>query len=589
MSFDAFMTRAVAAELNVKLSGARVEKVLQPSKDEIFLALHKESEHFRLQINAGAQSPRIGITRESPENPKAPPMFCMLLRKHLTGAKISKVLQRDFERVIEIELETYDEMGFYTKRRLITEIMGRYSNAVLCDGNYKILNALRPVDFTTSRKRQLLPQMTYEMPPSQDKINPFDETREALFAATADCGEITDKTVMSRYIGFSPLTAKELVARASVNGRATALTVWEALSELLERTRNTDFKPTLLFSEDGMPKDFSCFEITQSIGNMKTVAFESFGELTDAFFAENERRERERSRAHATEKLLKNIESRLVKKLELQSNELKDTEKKAEYKQKADLITANIYRFSEKTDKVTVVDYVDDGNGGYEEREVELTLERGMSAPAAAQKLYKKYVKAKNAEVEISAQIEKGEAELKYIRSVLDALSRSVGQAELDEIREELTETGYIRLKSGESKGAKFGKKQQSRQLKNPIKSVTSGGFTVLTGKNNLQNDYLTFKLASKNDYWFHVKSVPGSHTLLICDGAEPTDRDLTEAAEIAARNSKAAEQGKADVDYTRVKNVKKPSGARPGFVIYDNYKTATVLLNAPVSVKTEK
>ena len=587
MSFDAFMVRAVATELEKALTGARVEKVLQPSKDEIFLALHRESEHFKLQINAGAQSARIGITGESPENPKVPPMFCMLLRKHLTGAKISRVFQRGFERVIEIELETYDEMGFFTKRRLITEIMGRYSNAVLCDDAYKIINVLRPVDFTTSRKRQLLPQMTYEMPPSQDKVDPFDETREAFLEYFSALGEIDGRSLTDRYIGFSPLTARELVMKAENNG---AEALWEAFAELLERTRNGDFVPTMLVLPSGKPQDFSCFEPKHCVGELKTVRFGSFGELTDGFFAEKERRERERSRAHATERVLKNAESRLVKKLELQAKELKDTEKKADYKRQADLITANIYGFKGDVTELTVTDYVDDGNGGYREEQVEIKLERGLSAPAAAQKLYKKYAKAKNAEIEITAQMEKGEAELRYVRSVLDALSRSVGQAELDEIRAELSETGYIRISDGQNKKNGKGTKNASsqKQIKNPIKSVTSGGFTVYTGKNNLQNDYLTFKIASKSDYWFHVKGVPGSHTVLLCDGREPTERDLTEAAIIAAKNSKAAEQDRADVDYTRIKNVKKPSGARPGYVIYDGYNTATVQLNAPVTDKTE-
>ena len=587
MSFDAFMVRAVASELDRALTGARVEKVLQPSKDEIFLALHRESEHFKLQINACAQSARIGITKEAPENPKVPPMFCMLLRKHLTGAKISRVLQRGFERVIEIELETYDEMGFFTKRRIITEIMGRYSNAVLCDDGYKIINVLRPVDFTTSRKRQLLPQMTYEMPPSQDKIDPFNETREAFFEHFSGLPEINAKAVTDRYIGFSPLTAKELIAAAE-NGTPEAL--WNTFSELIDRTRNGEFVPTMLVLPNGKSQDFSCFEPKKCIGELKTVRFNSFGELADGFFAEKERCERERIRVHATERVLKNAESRLVKKLELQAQELKDTEKKSEYKRQADLITANIYRFNGSTDKLIVTDYVDDGQGGYTEQQVVIKLERGLSAPSAAQRLYKKYAKAKNAEIEIKAQIEKGETELRYVRSVLDALTRSVGQSELDEIRAELAETGYVRLNESANKRIdKNGKKSaEKKQLKNPLKSVTSGGFTVLTGKNNLQNDYLTFKTAAKNDYWFHVKGFPGSHTVLICDGKEPSEQDLTEAAFIAAKNSKAAEQNRADVDYTRIRNVKKPSGARPGFVIYEGYNTATVQLNAPENVKTE-
>lgn len=577
MSFDAFMCRAVAAELNTVLSGARVEKVLQPSKDEIFFAFHKGSEHFRLQINAGGRAPRIGITRENPENPKAAPMLCMLLRKHLTGAKLTRVFQRDFERVIEIEFETYDEMGFFTKRRVITEIMGRYSNAILCDEEYKILGVLRPVDFTTSSKRQVLAGMRYELPPSQDKINPLADTQDS-FIANFEGKELNAKTVMELYCGFSPLIANEAVARAKKDGQITVCSLAGAIETLVTDTKSGNFTPTALVREDGRIKDFSCFDILEVPEGFKTLKMDSFGALTDFFFAENERREREKSRAHETMRMLKNAEARIEKKLALQRKELADTEKKVEYKQKADLITANIYRFNGKTEKVTVIDYIEDGQGGYTEKEVEIVIEKGTSAPAAAQKLYKKYAKAKNAEREITLQIEKGENELAYIRSVLDALDRVNGQLELDEIRAELTEMGYIRTQKDEKK-KQGNKAPQKKKIGEPHKFTTSGGFTVLVGKNNLQNDYLTFKVASKNDYWLHVKNIPGSHTILLCDGKDPNDADLTEAAVLAAKNSKAAEQDRVDVDYTRVKNVKKPSGSRPGFVIYDNYKTTVVVL----------
>ena len=577
MSFDAFMTLGVAAELNTVLSGARVEKVLQPTKDEIFLALHKGSEHFRLQINAGGRAPRIGITAENPENPKVPPILCMLLRKHLTGAKLISVFQRGFERVIEIEFETYDEMGFFTKRRLITEIMGRYSNAVLCDETYKILGVLRPVDFTTSSKRQMLVGMIYELPPAQNKTNPLTETKEGFFVAF-EGRELNENTLMELYSGFSPITAREVVLSAQKNGEITVCALWGAFEALIFNAKALLFSPTLLTYADGKPKDFSCFDITNAPSGYETVKADSLSALSDLFFAENERREREKYRAHETERLLKNAEARIEKKIAIQRKELADTEKKSEYKQKADLITANIYRFNGKAERVTVIDYVDDGQGGYTEKEVEIVIEKGMSAPAMAQKLYKKYAKAKNAEREITMQIEKGEAELVYIRSVLDALDRVNGQSELDEIRAELAEIGYIKQKNDEKK--KYANKnQQKKKLGQPHKFTTSGGFTVLVGKNNLQNDYLTFKVAAKNDFWFHVKNVAGSHTVLLCEGREPSDMDLTEAAVLAAKNSKACGQDKATVDYTRIKNVKKPSGSRPGFVIYDNYKTTVVPL----------
>lgn len=599
MGFDAFMLRAAAWEIDKTLSGARVEKVLQPSKDEVFLAMHKDGSHFRLHINAGASAARIGITRENPENPKVPPMFCMLLRKHLTGARLIKAVQKDFERVMELEFETYDEMGFLTVRRLICEIMGRYSNAVLCDADYKILNVLRPVDFTTSSKRQLLPQMRYEYPPAQDKKDPLCETPEGFMESVTECdGNTLAKELMSIYAGMSPLTAGEIVfrARAAFKDEKEALSktaLCGAFFDLVCKAKEHRYDPTLIIGPDGQPFEFSPFDITQygdgeSDRKYKKIKKATLGEITDGYFAERERASREKQRAHDTERLLKNVENRLVKKLELQSRELKDTEKKADYKNKADLITANIYRFSGKTDTVTVIDYVEDGEGGYTEKEVELKLERGLTPAQNAQKLYKKYNKAKNAETEIKAQIEKGSAELEYIRSVRDALGRISGQADLEEIQRELVEAGYDRthkrdISSKNSGGGKVngkvkGKNQsKTAQPRSPEKHVTSGGFTVYVGKNNLQNDYLTFRLSGKNDYWFHVKNRPGSHTVLVCDGEEPSERDLTEAAELAAFNSRAAGEERVEVDYTRIRNVKKPSGSRPGYVIYEGYNTAVV------------
>lgn len=576
MSFDAFTVGAVVAELNKKTVGARVEKVLQPSKDELFFVLHKESEHFRLQINAGAQAARIGLTAETPENPKAPPMLCMLLRKHLTGAKISEIRQIGFERAVEIAFEAYDEMGFLTVRRLIAEIMGRYSNAVLCDSEYSILGVLRPVDFTTSSKRQMLPGMKYELPPFQDKLNPLNESREGFLSRMKNKEIISAKDISDSYMGFSPLLARE----ASANGNNGVLAVWGAFERLIECVKNEEYSPTLICDADGKPTDFSCFDIKNIPTGCVAVKKKSFGELTDAFFAEKERRQREKNRAQQTERLMKNAQSRIEKKLSIQRQELKATEKKSEYKQRADIITANLYKFTGGVKKATLTYYVEDGNGEYVEKELEVALDNGKSAPATAQMLYKKYAKAKNAEKQIAMQIEKGEAELAYVLSVLDALGRICGQNDLEEIRAELAEMGYIRsvlTKKEQSKGTNNANKK--KRIGEPLRFVTSGGFTVLVGKNNIQNDHLTFKIAAKNDYWFHVKGVPGSHTLLVCADKEPAYTDITEAAVIAAKNSKAAEQDKAEVDYTRVKNVKKPSGARPGYVIYDSYKTAIVAL----------
>ncbi len=571
MSFDAFMIRAVAHELNSVLMGARVENVFTPSKDEIFLLLHRESTKLRLLINAGAGSPRLGISSDTPENPKVPPMFCMLLRKHLTGAKISSVKQHEFERLAEITFETYDEMGFFTQRILICEIMGRYSNAILCDAEHTVLGVMRPVDFTTSSKRQVLPKMKYEYPPRQDKRDPFQETENGFVSLI---NEVSENALIQNYTGFSPLTAREVVHRTE--DKSSVISFWCAFKSLISNSETHRYNPCLLRKEGGEPYEFSPFEITQYGKRFKLEFFPSIWELTNAFFTQREHLQREHQRAYSTERLMKNAESRLLKKLELQQKELKDTEKKSEFKQKADLITANIYRFKGRTETLTLTDYVLGNDGEYTEREVKIKIEAGYTPAQYAQKLYKKYNKAKNAERQLTLQIEKGLSELEYVRSVLESLSRIDGQSDLDEIRRELTESGYIKKLEQKNQG-KSKKTQKSSPIRSPLKFQTSSGFTVLVGKNNLQNDELTFKTASKNDFWFHVKNRPGSHTVLICDGQEPKDIDLTEAAILAAKNSSATSGDRTEVDYTRIKNVKKPSGSKPGFVIYENYSTAIV------------
>ena len=575
------MTRAVATELSRLLTGARVEKALQPTKDEIFLLLHRDSDHFRLQMNASPASPRIGLTREAPENPQTPPMFCMLLRKHLTGARVTEVAQLQFERAIRVSFETYDEMGFFASRHLICEIMGRCSNIILCENadtpegetqRYRILACARPVDFTTSSKRQLLPGMLYEMPPAQEKRDPFTVTREALTEILSSSEKGFSDTLTESFLGFSPLLSREIAYNA-INTEA----VVEKFFRMIENTVNGSFTPTLITDKNGAPLEFSCFPTACYGEKAETVTYPTFGELTDGFFAERERIAREKSRAAETAKLLSNLEKRISKKLKAQANELQEAEKGESYRVQADLITANIYMLKRGDKTVTLTDYSDyreDGTYG----QITVTLDTRLTPAQNAQRLYKKYAKSKTAKEQLTKQIESGEQELEYIRSVSDALTRINGQADLEDIRAELTESGYIKA-AAQKINPKNGKAKPKKQppARAPKKFVTSGGFTVIVGRNNIENDRLTFKTAEKTDLWFHVKNVPGSHTVMLLEGNTPTDNDILEAATLAADNSSAAGSGKVTVDYTQIKNVKKPSGAKPGFVIYTTYKQIVV------------
>lgn len=598
MSFDAFMTRAVTEELSELIVGARVEKVLQPSKDEVFLLLHRDSRHFRLQLNASPSAPCFGLTSEAPENPQTPPVFCMLLRKHITGARVTSVSQLFFERAVKISFETYDEMGFLTERHIVCEIMGRCSNIILCEGEFKldsqpeikgakIIACARPVDFTTSSKRQLLSGMNYEAPPSQDKRDPFsvssDEFREITTSIDPEAPfeETAAKLLLNTFSGFSPLLAKELAHRANTASE-THTAKLEALKNAFETTINAansrKFIPTLITDASGSPIEFSCFDVTCYQSSALVSHHSSFFELTDAFFAKRERLAREKSRAAETAHLLSNAEVRLQKKLKAQKKELADAEKGENYRKQADLITSNIYMLKRGDAEVTLIDYSDyreDGSYG----EVKITLDPRLTPSQFAQKLYKKYAKSKNAKQHLAEQLELGEAELKYIRSVTDALSRINGQSDLDEIRAELTQSGYIKSSSN-SANSHSGNKKPKRPLptRPPKKLITqTGGFTVLVGRNNIENDRLTFRTAAKTDLWFHVKNVPGSHTVMLLNGETPNEADIIEAAQIAAQNSSLAGEDKVTVDYTQIKYVKKPSGAKPGFVIYTTYKQLIV------------
>ena len=586
MSFDAFMTKAVVAELSETITGARVEKVLQPSKDEIFLLIHKENNHYRLQMNASPAAPRFGITSESPENPQSPPTFCMLLRKHLTGAKITSVSQLAFERAARITFETYDELGFFTERHLVCERMGRCSNIILCENtantpendysSMKIIACARPVDFTTSRKRQLLPGMRYELPPAQEKLDPFTVTREEFLRIAASTQSSRKDMLTESYLGFSPLLSRELAYQAEgKDDEALA----DAFFTLISDARDNRFSPTLIISSDGSPTEFSCFKVSCYQSSANVVNLPSFSQLTDSFFAERERIAREKSRGAETAKLLSNLEKRISKKLKAQRAELSEAEKGDSYRRDADLITANIYQLKRGDKTVTLTnyeDYRDDGTYG----QVTVTLDTRLSPSQNAQRLYKKYAKSKSAREQLAKQIESGEAELLYIRSVTDSLSRISGQADLDDIRAELAESGYIRAGNLKEKAQKNGriKSKKAPPVRPPKKFLTpTSSLTVLVGRNNVENDRLTFRTAAKTDIWLHVKNVPGSHTILCLDGNEPTDKDIEEAAIIAAINSSAAGEDKVTVDYTQVKNVKKPGGAKPGFVIYNTYKQIIV------------
>lgn len=567
MAFDAGMVLAVAYELSEKLVGARVEKVHQPERDEIVLLLHLGRDNFRLAISASPNNPRIHLTSHAKENPSAPPMFCTVARKYLTGAKVLEVKTLGFERIIFIVLESHDELGYPFKVTLVSEIMGKYSNIILCRGDeMKILGAIRPVDFTTSRVRQLIPGMLYEAPPSQEKRDPMTETREGFLCLARSSEKRSDKFITDSYLGISSLVAREIAFRSTDIPYESPERLCDAFFEIISLLKERNFSPVMVLDENSHPIEYCFCDIFQYASAEKRI-FSSISELIETFFMSRDNSERVKQRAYDIFRLLSNTKSRLEKKTALQMEELEQCESKEELRKYGELITANIYALKKGMQIARVIDYYTEDTP-----EISIPLDARLTPAQNAQLYFKKYTKMKNAEIEISKQIENTEKELKYVDSVLDSLSRASGQSELDEIRRELAESGYASLQKKQSsikKSAPAGK---------PLEYVTSGGYRLLCGKNNLQNDQLTTKIAEKNDWWFHIKGAPGSHVIMFTDGREePSALDFTEAATVAAYNSSLCEGKNVAVDYTQVRYIKKPQASKPGFVTYTTYWSAFV------------
>ncbi len=572
MAFDAGMLACTLSEIRKSALGARIEKVYQPERDEIVLQMRSFEGGRRLCINAGSNNPRIGFTNTTRENPQNPPMLCMLLRKYLQGAKLCEVSQADFDRVAYLGFDTRDEMGFECRRYLIVELMGKYSNLLFADGDKKIITAMRTSDLSLDSLRPLLPGMKYVLPPAQDKHNPLHVTHEELvsifegFPKERPC----DKCIVAAFSGVAPVVAREIVFRATGHTDTPvrycfADDIERELFAAMEMIRTESFEPCLVLDGEN-PVEYSFLPLTQYSGLVQKKT-ESAGEVLDGYFVTRDNIQRVHQRASDILRLLTNAEARIKKKLELQRGELADCDKGVEYKKLGDLITANLWRLERGAAEAEFEDYESmDGDGNFPMIRVE--LDTRLSPSANAQRYYKKYNKAKNARIELARQIELGESELEYVYSVFDALTHAETPTDLAEIRDELYRSGY----------ASKMKSYSAHKMHAPtvLRFITPDGMRVLCGKNNVQNEYITHKIAEKGDYWFHAKNTPGSHVVLVTEGKEPTDLDFTTAAEIAAYYSKA-EGANIAVDYTLAKNVKKPSGAKPGFVIYHTNWTAYV------------
>lgn len=570
MAFDACMMRAVLSEFSTQFPEGKIEKVLQPQNDEIDLVVHYGRCSRRLVLNVGPNAPRLQLSDIAKENPLKAPMFCMLLRKYFLGAKIVGVEQLGFDRIAVFNVACYDEMGFPTEKKIICEIMGKYANLIITDAQWKILAAMKIIDFAASTVRQVLPGMKYQIPAQQQKLSPLVIDSEAFFEKLSSFSpeRSVEKFITSTYSGIATQIAHELCYRATGQcdvpimnvDREKLYRVFCAWQQLLI---SESYTPTVVTDSSGKPIDYSYMNITYLGDGVNVKHFDSLSALLDAYFAEKDRLEKIHQRGHDLVTLLNNAVARTERKLAIQRESLIESEKGEEHRRKGDLIIANIYQLKRGMTSFTTVDYYDD-----ECPEVTVELDSRLSPADNAQKYYKLYNKAKVAKEVLTKQIALWESELLYLESVKVFLSKAETEDDLVEIRDELYRSGY----AAKLKGYKPPKQIKAR----PMRFRTSGGYELLVGRNNVQNDQLTFKLAQKHDIWFHTKDIPGSHVIMITGGEEPSERDYTEAAAVAAYYSKATADLVA-VDYTAVKNIKKPQGAKPGFVIYKTNYTAFV------------
>ena len=573
MALDTVMLSALAAELRPKLEGARIDKVRQPEREQVLLSIRNKGENMRLLINAGAGSGRVALTRQSFENPAEPPMFCMLLRKYLVGARIEKLTQPNWERLLMVDIISHNELGDSVCLKLAIELMGRCSNLVLVGDDGRIIDCLRRMEYGGDVQRRMLPGMIYRLPPAQKKPLIFDCDRAQIESAlnSSEDGKPLDKRLLDSFSGLSPLVCRELVHRAFYDISCLP----DALEAFLESVRAGEFTPTLL-TKDGKPAEYSFMQLKQYGSEYEQQSLNSFSELLDAYYSKRELSERRRRRARELSHSVKTARDRIQRKLVCRLEELERTYGREEIRKNAELLTANMYRVKRGDSSVTVEDYYTDGCPSVE---IKLDILKTPQQNAAA--MFKEYNKLKTAEIHLTALVAEGEKQLDYLNSVLDELERAETERDLAEIRRELLETGYLK----KQKGAKPDKSKKQ----GPMRFISSDGYEILVGRSNSQNDELTTKTARRTDIWLHTKSVHGSHVIISCEGREPPERTIAEAASIAAYYSQGREGGKTAVDYTAVRFVRKPSGSMPGKVVYTDYRTVMAEADEALCEKLKK
>ena len=573
MAFSGVFLYKIKQEIDGLVDG-RVDKISQPTHDTIIIAMRSGGKNQKIVISAEATCAKMHITKGSAENPHTAPMFCMLLRKHLMGAKLIGTEQIGADRILELIFETKNEFGDRVIERLICEIMGRRSNIVLVNEENKIIDAIKRVDFVTNEKRQILSGITYCLPERQDKLNPITESAEAICDKIRSGNNLPlSKAVLNACEGFSPFIAREIsfFATGSLDSSIDELLAaqWEKtkfyITAVQSALMENEGTPVIIKDTNGKQVEFSFIEPIQYPENYTVEHFSSFGELLDNYYGDSSQNESLRQKSQELRKQATIIRDRLERKLILQRQELLNTKNRDEKRKYGDIISANMYSMKKGDSELKAVDFFSEN-----QEIISIPLDTKLGPSQNAQKYYSEYKKAVNAEEKLNKLIENGEMEYEYMDGIVNLLVRVETAAEIDAIREELVAQGYIRARK------KVGMKPQKLF---PKQYLTSDGYTVYSGRNNAQNDKLTLKDAMNYDLWLHTQKIHGSHTIILSKGVGDTfpNRTIEEACIIAACNSSASDSGKIPVDYTLIKYVKKPNGAKPGMVIYTDYETAYV------------
>ena len=577
MAFDGIVIANLVKDLNDKIVSGRISKIAQPEKDELLLTIKGNRENFRLLISANASLPLLYFTETNKPSPLTAPNFCMLLRKHIANGRIVSVSQPGLERIVRIEIEHLDEMGYLKRKFLIVELMGKHSNIIFCDDENKILDSIKHISAQVSSVREVLPGREYFIPHAGEKKDPLTITEEEFKELIGKTPQNLSKALYTDLTGLSPTVSAELCHLASLDGDISAkdfsdseLThLYHAFTWIMDDVRQGNFTPNIIYQKE-KPVEFASIPLSMfSGGDYRSVSFPSISALLERYYAERNMVSRIHQKSTDLRKILTNSLERSYKKRDLQQKQIKDTEKREKFRIYGELLNTYGYGIQEGEKSFRCLNY-------YDNTEITIPLDPTLSAQENAVRYFDKYNKQKRTFEATSRQLEQTEAEIEHLESISTFLDIARKEEDLAQIKEELTEYGYIKRHFS-------GGKKQKKAVSRPFHYLSSDGFHIYVGKNNYQNEELTFKLASGNDWWFHAKGIPGSHVIVKTEGKELPDRVFEEAGALAAYYSRGRGQDKVEIDYIQKKNLKKVPGAAPGFVVYHTNYSLVAAPEIPV------